>query len=288
MSMLPFPQPLSEKHRPRRVADFIGLAKPKKVAAAFVERPFASAWLFLGPSGTGKTSMALAIAESIPAELHHIPSQNCDLETVQRMVSMCRYVPMSGYRFHLILVDEADKMSPAAQLDFLSKMDATAAPEATIIIFTANDTRLLEQRFLSRCHLLEFEPAGTAGELPHYLAKIAKKEGYRFTDTAALAQASGSNVRDALMRLEVELLAGDKRGLEPATAAQPENEHSHPCPRCGVPWRCSNGDCALAYKSLCIRCGGEAKTVYHLRAAKAVATRTENIRRSLRHRRGAR
>ena len=62
--------------------------------------------------------------------------------------------------FHLVLVDEADKMSNAAQLHFLSKLDATAFPPQTIFVFTCNTTDGLEARFLSRTRQIEFSSYG--------------------------------------------------------------------------------------------------------------------------------
>ena len=59
-SNLAFPQSLSEKYRPQTIAEFVGLEKPKKILGKFAAKPYASAWLFVGPSGVGKTSMALA------------------------------------------------------------------------------------------------------------------------------------------------------------------------------------------------------------------------------------
>ena len=99
----------------------------------FCANPFPSAWLFVGPSGTGKTSMALAICKAIAGELHHIPSQSCDVETIRKVTDMCHRYPydmMTGQscRFHVVLVDEADQMSQAAQLALLSKLDSTAYP----------------------------------------------------------------------------------------------------------------------------------------------------------------
>jgi DNA polymerase III gamma/tau subunit len=81
-SDLPFPQSLAEKYRPVRIADFIGLDRPKKVLSAFCKRPASGAWLFLGPSGVGKSTMALAMAAELQAELHKIPSQKCNTQTI--------------------------------------------------------------------------------------------------------------------------------------------------------------------------------------------------------------
>jgi len=70
-----FPASLTEKYRPRTLDAFVGLDKPKKIARYLIAHPKESAFLFSGPSGTGKTTLALALAELMPAELHHVPSQ---------------------------------------------------------------------------------------------------------------------------------------------------------------------------------------------------------------------
>ena len=151
-----FPTPLTEKYRPRRLSEFAGLDKPRKIMSALAARPYSSNWLFIGPSGTGKTTLALALAEAIPAEVHMIPSQKCTAQAIEDVRRTCQYVPSEGFRFHLVLIDEADQMSNAAQISLLSKLDSTDPAPNTIWVFTCNDTSRLEPRFLSRCRTLEF------------------------------------------------------------------------------------------------------------------------------------
>src|SRR5258708_4595251 len=88
-SALNFPVSLSEKYRPHRIAEFVGLERPKRVLSAFCKRPTSGAWLFVGPSGVGKSSMALALAAELQAELHKIPSQRCNLQTIEDTVRQC-------------------------------------------------------------------------------------------------------------------------------------------------------------------------------------------------------
>ena len=166
-----------------------------------------SAWVFVGPAGTGKTTMAQALAETISGEFHHIPSQKCTAASIDDIVRMCWYAPMRG-TFHVVLVDEADRMSDGAQLALLSKLDSTAAPPQTIWIFTCNSTDGLEKRFLSRCRVLEFSSYGMRESLADLLSKVWQAEtghanGIDFT---RIAKDSTNNVRDALMRLELEIL----------------------------------------------------------------------------------
>jgi len=108
------------------------------------------------------------------------------------------------------LVDEADQMSYPAQLAFLSKLDATAFPPNTIFIFTCNATESLEKRFLSRCRMIEFSSYGMASEIVGLLTVIWDKETNSPNDRPnfqRIAKDSCNNVRDALMSLEVEIMA---------------------------------------------------------------------------------
>jgi len=213
-TMFEFPQPLSEKYRPQFIADFLGLDKAKRIISKLAVTPYPSAWLFVGSSGTGKTTMGLALAAEMPAELHHIPAKECTLETVQAVCAQCYYSPRSEdwkpVRFHVVLIDEADQMSNAAQLALLSKLDATAFPPNTIFIFTCNATENLEKRFLSRCRTIEFSSYGMASEITGLLSSIWDRE----TDNPVerpnfqrIVKDSCNNVRDALMTLEVEIMS---------------------------------------------------------------------------------
>lgn len=205
-----FPASLSEKYRPHSFEQFVGLDKAKKVLAKFAATPFPNAaFLFVGPSGTGKTSIALALCEAIRGELHHIPSQSCNVATLEETVRQCHYVPRHN-SLHVVLVDESDQMTPAAQLAFLSKLDGTAFPPQTLFIFTANDTERLQPRFLSRCMTLQFSSHGMAKDTASLLERIWMAEGGtadNMPNVLRMVQDSKNNVRDAVNSLQVELLA---------------------------------------------------------------------------------
>ncbi len=202
------PESLVEKYRPRDLAEFAGLSKPKELMRRLAERPFSSAWVFVGPSGTGKTSMALALADAIPAEIQHIASQECNVATVEHVWGRNFYVPAVGKRFWLNLVDEADQMSAAAQNSLLSKLDSTTPAPDTIWVFTCNDVSRFEPRFLSRCRVVEFSNYGIAADTVDLLKRIwdAETGGKTPPNLARIVKEACNNVRAALMQLEMEIL----------------------------------------------------------------------------------
>jgi len=204
-----FPQPLTEKYRPHSLSGFVGLEKQKKVLSAFAKNPRPCAWLFVGGSGLGKTSMGLALFEEMQAELHLIPSQKCNVQAIEDVRRMCQYAPMFGKHWHGVLADEIDSASPAAQLGLLSKLDATDPAPSTVWVFTSNNLDRLEKRFLSRCLVMEFSNYGLRGDLATFLAEVWKAETGKdgTLDFTRIAKDSNSNVREALSVLEIELLA---------------------------------------------------------------------------------
>ncbi|MGC1620034.1 MAG: AAA family ATPase [Candidatus Acidiferrum sp.] len=210
-----FPHSLAEKYRPRKVADFIGLEKQRRILSKLTANPFASAWLFVGASGTGKTSLALAIAAELSAEVHHIGSQQCNLATLETVVRQCNFVPLSG-GFHIVTCDEADAMSDAAQKYLLSKLDSSEPVPNTIWIFTCNATDRLEARFLSRCRVLEFSSYGLNGNLVQLLRRVwqAESNGASEPNLERLSREAHNNVRESLMRLELELMSADSEVSE--------------------------------------------------------------------------
>jgi replication-associated recombination protein RarA len=208
--------PLTEEFRPRVLGDFIGLEKPKKILSRLLSQPRTCALLFQGAPGTGKTTCALAFALELGAELHHVGSQECKLEVLQNIVSRCQRVAFNfatgkPANWHVVLVDEADVMSDAAQKYLLSKLDSTEGCPETIWIFTCNSVESLEERFLSRCLKLDFNSYGASSDIAGLLSRIwqVKANGSEAPNFRKLAC---GNVREALQRLELELLSAPSAG----------------------------------------------------------------------------
>jgi replication-associated recombination protein RarA len=201
---------LTEKHRPKRIRDFAGLTRAKTIMTKLVKEPYSSGWLFTGDSGTGKTTLALAVAHELGAEVIHVASGTCNKENVERICEQCHYTPMFGTSpWRVIVVDEADQMTAAAQLTWLSRLDAANPIPNAIVIFTSNSTAKLEDRFRSRLKEISFNGAVDSKEFGDFLYQVWFDEAPAHA-TAPLMhkiiESSGCNVRRALNEIELELM----------------------------------------------------------------------------------
>ena len=200
---------LTTKYQPKRISEFAGLKIPKAMMAKLTSDPWSSAWLFVGAAGTGKTTLGLAVANELNAELHHIPAAGCTLETVRSVAQSCYYMPMCGGNWHVVLIDEGDQMTNAAQLALLSYLDATAFPPNTIFIITCNATGKLEPRFLSRCRSILFDGGADSVQVANFLFGVWVKETGSFSNAPIMRELiaeNGGNIRGALMAMEMEIL----------------------------------------------------------------------------------
>jgi DNA polymerase III gamma/tau subunit len=196
---------LVEKYRPATIAEFSGLASVMQDASDLVANPYSCALLFVGKSGTGKTTLAQAIANELQAETIHIPSQSCTVETVKTLRSKLAYAPLFGGGWRVVIVDEADEMSASAENAWLSILDSTDRPESTIFIFTCNETEKLKARFTSRCEVVNFSTEGLAPHATKLLAEVWKHEtnnAQPAPNFALIVKDSKTNIRESLQVLQ--------------------------------------------------------------------------------------
>jgi DNA polymerase III gamma/tau subunit len=209
-----FPEPLSDKYRPKQLADFMQVY-PRNVMLALLRKPAPGAWYFLGASGLGKTEMAMAFGNELPAHVYHIASKDCDLAKVRWIKERVSYVPGDilkpdvRCRMYLFIVDEADLMTRDAQVAFLSLLDGSSRPANAVFIFTGNSRDGLEDRFMSRVKMLPFSKEGMASKIVELLASIWEQEAGNAPapNFARIVKDAKNNCRDAINTLEIELMS---------------------------------------------------------------------------------
>jgi MoxR-like ATPase len=223
-----FPVSLVQKYRPQ-VKNFVGLDEVKRTMLGLLKSPRPCAILAVGPPGSGKTEMGRALCEELPASLYHMKAASCDASTMQAAWEHFQYFPGEGKRFHFGLIDEADRMTEKAQDQWLSYGDSTAGIKPSLLggmeqgevppivwFHTSNGVGpkqtdppgALHARFVSRCMVLRFEPPAPE-KIARYLRWVWEREGgpKKYPQEFFEGMAKGIAVRDALMRMDVELLA---------------------------------------------------------------------------------
>src|SRR5208282_1639267 len=176
---------LEQKYRPRSISAFVGLEKPKRIFTNLLRRPRPCALLCEGPTGVGKTALALAFAEELPASLIHVPAKEFTVDRVREITREVRdYRPARGAWWE-VLVDEFDTASIDAQEAMLSNVDGTSKlhdevgghavelDEPPVIwILTTNNAENLERRLVGRCLPVSFSNYGVAAAFADRLREI--------------------------------------------------------------------------------------------------------------------
>jgi replication-associated recombination protein RarA len=154
---------LLEKYRPRHLSELLGQPWASQQLQLFAANPYPAAFLFEGDTGTGKTSAALLLAEALGVEidqgpfggLHQIASGEQTGETVRRTMESLRCRPFFGSGWKVLVVNEADAMTPNAAFVWLDALEDL--PPQTVIIFTTNAAGRIPARLRDRCERLAFE-----------------------------------------------------------------------------------------------------------------------------------
>jgi replication-associated recombination protein RarA len=172
---------LTEKYRPKMLADMRGNLPIVAALKSFVKNPCSKAFLLSGPAGTGKTSAAFALAGELgcdmatkPREcggLFEIASGELTADNVREMFrTTLAYRPFYGSGWKVVIANEADNMSNQAQFVLLDILENL--PPQTVVVFTTNDPDKLPARFRQRCecHVFKtpvrgFEQVATPAEL---------------------------------------------------------------------------------------------------------------------------
>jgi replication-associated recombination protein RarA len=206
-TVMEYPRSLVDEYCPKRVEDFIGIERPKKILLSLLRQPRSVACLLIGPPGCGKTTISQAFAAQLGATVWEIAAQECTADRLRDLCFHLSFVPKAGLNgFHVVIVSEADCMSDAASKLLLSKLDSSGQLKNVIWLFSANSTDKLEDRFISRCLQMDLNSYGSSGEISDLLVRIWKDKMGDATPPASLKKAVSGNVRDSLMRLECLLL----------------------------------------------------------------------------------
>jgi putative ATPase len=144
-------KPLAFRMRPQHIDEIIGqkhLVGEGKMIRRMVESNILSSMILFGPPGTGKTSMAMAIAKSLNLPfrlLNAVINKKKDMEIV---------VEEAKFSGHLVLIlDEVHRLDKAKQDFLLPHLESNLI--TLIGCTTSNPFHSINPAIRSRCHLFE-------------------------------------------------------------------------------------------------------------------------------------
>jgi DNA polymerase-3 subunit gamma/tau len=219
-------QVIARKYRPQRFSDVVGQEHvTQTLSHAIEQKRIAHAYLFCGPRGTGKTTIARIfakclnctggpkvdfddadprcreIAEGRSLDVLEIDgASNNGVEQVRELRDTCKYAPASS-RYKIYIIDEVHMLTTAAFNALLKTLEEP--PEHVKFMFATTDPEKVLPTILSRCQRFDLRRI-PADLISKHLAAIATQEKVTIDPAALFAIARGAEgaMRDAESTLD--------------------------------------------------------------------------------------
>lgn len=212
---------LYRKYRPTKLADVVGQSGvTTALQNALDQDKIGHAYLFIGPRGTGKTSVARIFAHAINKFDYQLEDNYLDIieidaasnngvDNIRDLREKAIIAPSQG-KYKIYIIDEVHMLSKSAANALLKTLEEP--PAHTVFIMATTEADKIPITITSRTQLYNFKLASPE-VMSEHLTKIAKSEKINITPDAItiVAERSGGSFRDALSLLDqVASLAGSR------------------------------------------------------------------------------
>jgi len=186
---------------------------------------FAHAYIFSGPRGTGKTSVAKIVAKAlncleapvaepcgkcsvclgidkgdVPDIIEIDAASNNGVDEIRDLRDKVKYAPSIG-KYKVYIIDEVHMLTQAAFNALLKTLEEP--PKYVVFILATTEVHKVPSTILSRCQRFDFKNIEMT-QIEDNLKSIIKKESLNITDEAitAIARTAEGGMRDALSLLD--------------------------------------------------------------------------------------
>tara|TARA_R100000008_G_scaffold980_2_gene830 strand:+ start:11510 stop:12391 length:882 start_codon:yes stop_codon:yes gene_type:complete len=166
--------------------------------------------LYSETPGVGKTSYALAVADALGWPIHIFNASTKRERGIDFVQDDLLPLTTIGNQNQIILLDEADQLTPAAQAALKGVIENAQG----YFILTCNNLGKISDYLISRCRLIEFLPINDE-DMYERLSYIAGREGVEITDShlAAIISHHAGDLRNAINALQYYSVCPDPAGF---------------------------------------------------------------------------
>ncbi|WP_041082909.1 DNA polymerase III subunit gamma/tau [Thermotoga profunda] len=217
---------LYRKYRPKNFDQIIDQLQAKLVLQnAIVKDKVSHAYIFTGPRGTGKTSVARVLAKALNCDnrVNYEPCCQCEncisidkgihpdvieldaasnrgIDEIRRIRDAVGFRPMLG-KYKIYIVDEFHMLTREAFNALLKTLEEP--PEKVTFILATTNLEKVPATIISRCQVIEFKNF-TESDIAENLLRISSIENLKLHENAArlIARRAAGGMRDALSYLE--------------------------------------------------------------------------------------
>lgn len=203
---------LYRKYRPVRLDDVVGQKQvTDTLFAALKQGKLSHAYLFVGPRGTGKTSVARIFAHKInnfdyklednPIDIIEIDgASNRRIEDIRELREKITIAPTVG-KYKVYIIDEVHMLTKEAFNALLKTLEEP--PQHAIFVMATTDVYKVPVTITSRSQIYTFKLADFK-TMFNFLKTVAEKEQIKIDDDALeiVTERGGGSFRDSLSLLD--------------------------------------------------------------------------------------
>ena len=196
---------LVEKYRPTKLEDYVGNEHIKQKISKYLEQDDIQNFIFYGPAGTGKTTLAKLIVNNLDCDSLYInASDERGIETIRDKVTS--FSSAATFRqIKVVILDEADFLTIQAQASLRNVIETFS--RTTRFILTCNFVERIIDPLQSRCQVLKIIPPSKKEVAGHISSILENGENisYEIEDIVTIVNQYYPDLRKCLNTVQLSI-----------------------------------------------------------------------------------